>query len=181
LGQRGYAVTGLHSGLTWYVANPGQDGQPFYCGYLPAAATGYQYDQEIHRYALLDEAGAYHPDLPYTPGDNFANYLNVRAAWLNRLGLRSAYDSRIHGDWAAFYAVLQTADEGTARVALTGGPRRVGAHVGPQPPVVVDGTQPGGVTNQPTYSPAEHALLRQGLDPTDLGHPDTAAGSWLGE
>lgn len=176
-------LTGAHSGLTWYVRDTATQagGAPFYFGYLPSTATGRPTDYELHRYALVDAAGAYHPDRPYDPAaGSYGAYLNERASWLNQAGLRSTYDLRIHGDWAAFFAMLQATDAQIAGHQRDGWPARVGAHVGPQPAELVDGTAPGlGPAPAPAYSPAEQQQLRQGLDATDLGYPDTAAAEWL--
>jgi hypothetical protein len=188
LGEKYFPVLGEHSGLSWLVSNPsngfaGQPEQPFYFGYLSGSDTGRHNDYELHFYALYDAAGIRHDDYHEEEDGDYTVYLNRRAAWMNQAGLRSRYDHLIHQSWPGFYAALQLADKEIAQRQQNGWPTRVAAHVGPTPPLLVDGINGDPL---PLLTPAveptlqEQALLRgSNLHPTDLGYQDRASEEWL--
>jgi hypothetical protein len=152
----GIEVIGQTSGEVWIVKNMGTAEAPNFIGHtLEYCAHGNRCEVHATRYEAVQNS-------PWGVSQSLV------------------YDMAIHGNQQAFLERLQQVD--TELSARRGQPR-VGAHVGPTPPLLVDGINGDPLPRimpaaEPT--PQEQALLEAGhLHSTDFGYADSAAQQWL--
>lgn len=143
------SVTGEHTGEEWIVMNTGTAEKPHYFAYTKQYGEG-GYRCETH----------------------YSKWQYSEKWKMQELGA----DMEYHGNWEAFLNRLQSdTDKGLAE-RLASGVGRLGAHAGPNPPVLVDGTQDYPVVTAQRAEPteAEKAYMRKhNLDKSDLGYDDS--------
>lgn len=152
----GEEIVGQATGEIWIVKNMGTEEAPNFTGHtLEYCVHGNRCEVHVTKYE----------DVNY-PGWGLIKSL--------------VYDMAIHGNKEAFLNKLQKVD---GELKARAGQPRLGAHVGPTAPLLVDGINGDPLpvlTPAIEPTPQEQDLLRAGnLHPTDLGYQDRAAEEWL--